>query len=73
MGLEFIRSVANFIMVNVGDGPRVFKEMLARKVIVRPLVGYGLNQWLRISIGTGEQNQQCISALNEILRNGSRP
>jgi histidinol-phosphate aminotransferase len=69
MGLEFIPGVGNFLMVKVGDGPRIFKEMLARKVIVRPLVGYGLNEWVRISIGTPEQNQLCISALNDVLRN----
>ena len=67
LGLEFIPGVANFLMVNVGDGPRIFQEMLARKVIVRPLVGYGLRPWVRISVGTMEQNQQCVSALSEIL------
>jgi histidinol-phosphate aminotransferase len=67
LGLQFVPSFGNFLMVNVGDGPRIFREMLARKIIVRPLTGYGLNEWLRISIGTMEQNQQCISALNEIL------
>jgi histidinol-phosphate aminotransferase len=71
--LEYIPGVANFLMVNVGDGPRVFKEMLARRVIVRPLVGYGLPEWVRISIGTPEQNEQCISALNDVLTNSRRP
>jgi histidinol-phosphate aminotransferase len=67
MGLEFLPGAGNFLMVKVGDGPRIFREMLGRKVIVRPLVGYGLTEWLRISIGTMEQNQQCISALNQVL------
>ena len=54
-------------MVNVGDGPAVFEELLARKVIVRPLKGYNLLEWVRISVGTMEQNKKCIGALKEIL------
>ncbi|MFL6515703.1 MAG: histidinol-phosphate transaminase [Chthoniobacterales bacterium] len=65
--LEYLPGAGNFLMVKVGDGPAIFREMLRQKVIVRPLVGYGLGEWLRISIGTMEQNQQCISALNHIL------
>src|SRR5262249_18573062 len=65
MGLEFVPGVANFLMVNVGDGPGIFREMLTRKIIIRPLAGYGLKEWVRISIGTMEQNQKCISELKE--------
>jgi histidinol-phosphate aminotransferase len=71
-GIEFVPGVANFIMVNVGAGPRMFQQMLTRKIIVRPLVGYGLREWIRISVGTMEQNQQCISALSEILGKKTR-
>ncbi|HEY4283811.1 MAG TPA: histidinol-phosphate transaminase [Chthoniobacterales bacterium] len=67
LGLKFLPGVANFLMVNVGDGPRIFKEMLTRGVIVRPLVGYGLREWVRISVGTMEQNEKCTSALKQIL------
>ena len=68
LGVEFVPGAANFVMVRVGDGRRIFQEMLARKVIVRPLAGYGLNEWVRISVGTMEQNKQCITALNEALK-----
>jgi histidinol-phosphate aminotransferase len=67
MRLPFIPGVANFLTVNVGDGPGIFQQMLNRKVIVRPLGGYGLKEWIRISVGTMEQNERCISALKEIL------
>ena len=67
MKLPFVQSQANFVFVHVGDGPGVFKRMLARKVIVRPLVNYGLPEWLRITIGTTEQNEKCITALKEVL------
>lgn len=72
LGVQFIPSAANFLMVNVGNGPAVFKEMLARKIIVRPLTGYRLNEWVRISVGTMDQNERCISMLKEVLKK-SRP
>ncbi len=46
----------------------VFQKLLARKVIVRPLKGYNLSEWVRISVGTMEQNRKCIAALKQILR-----
>ncbi len=68
MKVWFVPGVANFLMVNVGDGPAVFQKFLARKVIVRPLKGYNLSEWVRISVGTMEQNRKCIAALKQILR-----
>jgi histidinol-phosphate aminotransferase len=41
--------------------------MLQHKVIIRPLQGYGLTEWLRISVGTMEENKKCIAALKEVL------
>ena len=54
-------------MVNVGDGPAIFGKLLTRKIIVRPLKGYNLPEWVRISIGTMTQNRKCIAALKEVL------
>lgn len=67
MKLRFVPSAGNFVFVHVGEGPAVFEKMLARKIIVRPLVGYGLPEWLRITVGTMEQNKKCIAALREVL------
>ena len=67
MKLHFVPGAANFIMVKVGDGAAVFQKLLARKIIVRPLKGYQLPEWVRISVGTMEQNKQCIAALKEIF------
>lgn len=67
MKLKFIPSAGNFVFVNVGDGPTVFKKMLARKIIVRPLRGYNLPEWIRITVGTMEQNEKCIAVLKEVL------
>jgi histidinol-phosphate aminotransferase len=67
MKIQFVPGAANFVMANVGDGAAVFEKLLARKIIVRPLNGYKLPEWIRISVGTMEQNRKCIAALKEIL------
>ncbi|MCW1883718.1 histidinol-phosphate transaminase [Luteolibacter flavescens] len=66
-GLEFVPSVANFILVKVGEGDRVFREMLKHGVIVRAMSGYKLPDWLRISIGTPAQNRRCLEVLDTVL------
>jgi histidinol-phosphate aminotransferase len=67
MKLKFNRGAGNFVFVNVGDGPAVFKGLLNMKIIVRPLRGYNLPEWLRITVGTMEQNEKCIAALKKLL------
>jgi histidinol-phosphate aminotransferase len=54
-------------MVKVGDGCAVFQKLLQRKIIVRPLKGYDLPEWVRISVGTMEENRQLISELSEVI------
>jgi histidinol-phosphate aminotransferase len=67
LGLEFIPSSANFILVRVGEGARVFQELQKAGVIVRPMAGYGLPEWIRITIGTTRENGRCLEALKTIL------
>ena len=52
MGLEYEPSFANFVLVKVGQGQRVFDEMHKLGVITRPMGGYQLPEWIRISVGT---------------------
>lgn len=68
MGLEFIPSAANFILVRVGDGQKVFEALQKQGVITRPLGGYQLPEWIRISIGTTQENERCLKALKKTLR-----
>ena len=63
LGLEFAPSDANFILVRVGDGTRWFQALQRHGVIVRPLQPYGLPEWLRITIGTREQNERVLREL----------
>jgi histidinol-phosphate aminotransferase len=67
LGLQFVPSGANFVLVRVGDGERVFRTMQQAGVIVRPLAGYQLPEFVRISIGTAAQNQRCLEALQMAL------
>ena len=66
-GLEYVPSFANFLLIKVGDGDRVFRDMLKQGVIVRAMSSYKLPDWVRISIGTRAQNERCIEVLDSVL------
>jgi len=66
--LEFVPSHANFIPVRVGDGQKVFEAMQKQGVIVRPMGGYQLPEWIRISIGTPQENERCLAVLKPTLK-----
>ncbi|MBQ6534954.1 MAG: aminotransferase class I/II-fold pyridoxal phosphate-dependent enzyme, partial [Opitutales bacterium] len=68
LGLEYFSDGANFVMVKVENAPGVFVEMQKRGVIVRPNVGYGLPDWLRITIGKPEENERCIAELSKFAK-----
>jgi len=67
MQVPFVPAVANFVMVNVGDGYALFEKLLQWQIIVRPLKGYGLPEWVRITVGTMEENKKLITALKEVI------
>lgn len=66
LGWPFVPSSANFILVRVEHGGHVFQEMQKRGVIIRPMGGYQLPDWVRISVGTPEENARCLAALREV-------
>ena len=68
LGLEFVPSVANFMLVKVGDGNRVFELLQRRGVIVRPVKSYGLAEWVRVTVGTPEQNERFLAELPAALK-----
>jgi histidinol-phosphate aminotransferase len=65
--LPFVKSHANFILVEVGDGRAVYEALLRRGVIVRPMNGYGYPRHVRVSVGLPEENRRFIAALEEVL------
>lgn len=66
LGLECVPSVANFILVRVGDGMRVFDALQRRGVIVRPVKSYGMPEWVRVTVGTAAQNERLLAGLAEV-------
>ena len=70
MGLEFVPSFANFVLVKVGDGNAVFQAMLRKGIILRAMGSYGLPEWIRISVGTMDQNHRCIAELKVLAGEG---
>jgi histidinol-phosphate aminotransferase len=55
------------VMVRVGDGQAVFEAMQRQGVITRPMGGYGLPEWIRLSIGTAKENQRATESLKAAL------
>ena len=71
LGLKYIPSQANFILVHTGrsrGGEAVFRAMLQRGIIIRAMRSYMLPEWIRISVGTPEQNRRLISELKKVLQ-----
>ncbi|MCX7819808.1 MAG: histidinol-phosphate transaminase [Kiritimatiellae bacterium] len=72
LGLETVPSVANFLLVRVGCGRAVFEALQRRGVIVRPMDGYGLPEYVRVTVGTRRQNRVALRALAEVIAQGVR-
>ena len=67
LGLEFVPSFANFVLVKVGDGRALFKKLLQTGIIVRDMTSYDLPEWIRVSVGTMPQNERFIAELKKLL------
>ncbi|MDD5465226.1 MAG: histidinol-phosphate transaminase [Candidatus Omnitrophica bacterium] len=68
MGLGYVPSAANFILIDVEkDSREVFKSMLKFGVIVREMSQYGLKNFIRLTIGSQKENRRAISALRKVL------
>jgi len=67
LGVDYIPSVGNFVSVRVGDGAGVFRRLLERGVIVRPIAGYGMPQHLRVTVGLESENERFLDALAQSL------
>ena len=68
LGLVTIPSVTNFILVNVGvEGKAVVDALLRNGVIVRSMEGYSLPTYIRVTVGTPQENSRALQALAEVL------
>ena len=68
LGVPYVPSHANFVLINVGNGARINTELLKRGVIVRPVGNYGLPEWLRVTVGLPEENTRFLAALAATLK-----
>jgi len=65
--LEFVPSCANFVLVRVGDGDKIFRGLQRRGVIVRPMRGYKMPEWVRVTVGLPEENRRFVKELRAEL------
>jgi histidinol-phosphate aminotransferase len=71
LGRPCVPSWANFLLIDVGDGARVYEALLRKGVIVRPMDVYGMPHHLRVTVGLPEENRRFVASLEEVL--GSAP
>jgi histidinol-phosphate aminotransferase len=67
LGLTFIPSAGNFVSFKMKDAAGVYQRLLKRGVIVRPIAGYGMPDYLRVSIGLESENARFLEALGQSL------
>ena len=63
LGIRFLPSHGNFVMIEVGGAMAVYDALLRQGVIVRPVANYGLPAWLRVTVGTPAENERFLAAL----------
>jgi histidinol-phosphate aminotransferase len=68
LGLEFVPTCANFILVRAGKGQEVFNRLLSQGVIVRPMAGYQFPEHVRVTVGTMAENEKFIAALEKVIK-----
>ncbi len=67
LGVFYVPSATNFVLANVGDGNKVFEQLLRKGIIVREMSGYKLPEFIRVTVGKPSQNRKFIKALHEVL------
>jgi len=68
LGLFFVPSEANFLLVRVGDGARVCQNLKKGGVLVKQLDASGLPEYIRVSVGTPDENARFIEGLQRAIR-----
>ena len=67
LGLTYVPSHANFLLVRVGDGAAIYQRLLEQGVIVRPVAGYGLPEFLRVTVGLPAESRRFLDAMAAVL------
>jgi histidinol-phosphate aminotransferase len=70
LGLSYIPSQSNFLMILVGKNcQQIYEALLRQGVIVRPLSSFGYDDYIRVTVGTAQENERFIKCLEETLAN----
>lgn len=70
LDLHCLPSAADFVLCRVGDAAALLASLPAQPLAVRALVGEGMPQWLRVSVGSAAENEAFLAALAVALRGG---
>lgn len=66
-GIEILPSKANFIFIRIENAENIYKELKARKILVRYFKKPLIDSYLRISIGTMKEMKNLIKNIDEIM------
>jgi len=64
--LNYHTSHTNFILIQVANATQTAQALLKKGVIIRDMTGWGLSDYIRVSIGTAQENKRLIKCLEEI-------
>jgi len=68
LGLSYVPSQTNFVLVRIGrHAPRVYEDLLKKGFITRYMLNIGLDEYIRVSVGLPEENRAFLDALEEVL------
>jgi len=68
LGIRYVPSVTNFILFEVGNAaPDICRRLLKRGIILRDMSGWGMNNFIRVTVGTEKENKRFIKELNKVL------
>ncbi len=68
MGLSYVPSQTNFILIKVPQKAQVvYEAMLKKGIIIRSMKSYGLEDYIRVNIGLPEENRRFLRALKQVF------
>jgi len=68
LGLSYIPAQTNFVLIRIGDRCKeIYEGLLMRGIITRSMTSFGLDEYLRVTVGLPWENEAFVKALSEIL------
>jgi len=71
LSIPFVATEANFILMEIGArAETVSKRLFDEKILVRWMGAYNLRDYIRVGVGTMDENKLLVEALKRILQEG---